>query len=141
MGDNQISDVCCLRAHSELSIASDELSAEEIGRRLAIQPTNIEIKGDFYKDTIEVKKHKFYLSTKGTVTSNDTNDHLDWLIYKLKNKGDQISEIKKLGCRIAVSCSWWGRDGAGGPIVGPAQMRGMGNLDIPVGWLVWFNED
>ena len=81
------------------------------------------------------------LDSEGMVVSRDLRRHLDWLILQLRGKHDQLREFRDAGYHIDVFCHWVQLGGTGGPTLSPANMRGLAELDLELGFEFWSETD
>lgn len=78
-----------------------------------------------------------YLSTKDVIASKDVRRHVDWILVRLDGKDDALRSLRAEGHRMDVFCYWLSASGHGGPMLSPAIMRRLGQLEIEIGFDIY----
>jgi hypothetical protein len=77
------------------------------------------------------------LSTEGITASRDVRRHVAWILDRLAGKDEILRSLQTEECRIDIFCYWLSADGHGGPILCPAIMRRLGELELEVGFDIY----
>jgi hypothetical protein len=126
----------CKRTYVTLRIYPNSLDPTEVTKRLRIEPTHWQRRGESQKaGNRPAKLHGWFLSSNGEVESRDVRSHLDWLLSRITPQADAILALQRVGCRMDVSCYWVSALGHGGPSVRPAQMGELARLELEL----WFD--
>ena len=126
----------CERTYATLRIYPESLDPAEVTKRLRIEPTDWQRRGESRKPgSRPAKLHGWFLSSDGEVESRDVRLHLDWLLSRIAPQADVILALQREGCRMDVSCYWVSASGHGGPSVRPAQMGELARLGLEL----WFD--
>jgi hypothetical protein len=128
----------CARTFATLRVYPERLDPDEVTRRLGIEPSNLQRKGDPLtksKQPVLAKTHGWFLTTEGAIESRDVRKHLDWLLERLVPRAEAVRSLQADGCSMDISCYWLSFSGHGGPSVRPAQMAELARL----GQELWFD--
>ena len=126
----------CERTYATLRIYHESLDPDEVTKRLRIEPTDWQRRGESRKaGSRPAKLHGWFLSSDGEVESRDVRLHLDWLLSRIAPQADAILALQSDGCRMDVSCYWVSASGHGGPSVRPTQMGELARLGLEL----WFD--
>ena len=126
----------CERTYATLRIYPESLDPAEVTKRLRIEPTDWQRRGESRKPgSRPAKLHGWFLSSDGEVESRDVRLHLDWLLSHIAPQADAILALQREGCRMDVSRYWVSASGHGGPSVRPAQMGELARLGLEL----WFD--
>lgn len=133
----------CIRTFATLRFYHDDASPDAVTRALGLFPTEFQKKG-VQKKGENVRRGKVvhralsgcFLRSKGEVESRDVRCHIDWILDRLDGKGAAIANLHVQGWRSDVFCFWLGI-GSGGPMLDPAQMGRLSELDLPCGFDVY----
>jgi len=126
----------CERTYATLRIYPESLDPDEVTKRLRIEPTDWQRRGESRKlGSRPPKLHGWFLSSDGEVESRDVRLHLDWLLSRIAPQADAILALQRDGCRMDVSCYWVSASGHGGPSVLPVQMGELARLGLEL----WFD--
>ena len=128
---------------ARLLIYPDQLSPDDITRRLSIEPTKTSVAGEIRVNRLglkrTVKSSTWILSSEGRVDSKDLRRHLDWLLACLRPTQAAIHTLQTIaGVRMGIDCLWESRGGQGGPTLSPEQMRAMAELDLECSFNIEF---
>ncbi len=130
----------CTRTYSTLRIVSDEVDPEKISKTLGLEPTDSFRTGDAYSICkLTRKQNGWFLSTESSMESQDTEEHIGFILAKLDGKGEAVAALHAAGCHLDIF-SFWTSNGQGGPSLTAEQMLILGNLGIPVSWEVYADE-
>lgn len=129
----------CAETYATLRILSHTVPAELIAQAMQVAPTRSFAKGDhFGVDGGNIRQQTgWFWSTHEMSTSRDTRRHLDLVIQMLETKTKVILDLQAMGCKIDIVNYWVSKDGEGGPLIEPYQMRRLAELDLPVWWDVY----
>jgi Domain of unknown function (DUF4279) len=126
----------CKQTYVTLRIYPESLDPAEVTKRLRIEPTDWQRRGESRKPGGRpAKLHGWFLSSDGEVESRDVRLHLDWLLSRIAPQADAILGLQRDGCHMDVSCYWVSTSGHGGPSVRPAQMGELARLGLEL----WFD--
>ena len=81
------------------------------------------------------------LSSDGTIQSRDLRRHLDWLIATLQGRYIALQQLKEHHYSVDGICHWVQLGGTGGPTLSPANMRGLADLDLELGFEFWSEDE
>jgi Domain of unknown function (DUF4279) len=94
----------CERTYATLRIYPEAFDPDEVTKRLRIEPTNSQRRGESRKPGGRpAKLHGWFLSSDGAVESRDVRRHLDWLLSFIAPQADAILALQKEGCLMDVS--------------------------------------
>jgi hypothetical protein len=131
----------CRKTFAALRTFLDSVGPEVITAKLGITPTANFLKGDRHGGgKFSRKFNGWFLSSEGLVESKDTRRHIDWVISQLANHEVTLKEMRAAGFEMDISCFWLST-GQGGPIISPAQMRELSQLELEIWWDVYFDGD
>ncbi|MCC7383328.1 MAG: DUF4279 domain-containing protein [Deltaproteobacteria bacterium] len=133
----------CLDTHCVLLIYSGALPPEMVSETLALTPTMTARIGDDLVNSLGRKRvirlNRWELSSEGRASSRDLRHHLDWLIEQLRPAEPGLAKLRQTaGLTMSVQCVWWSREGHGGPVLWPEQMRALAALDLECAFDVYF---
>jgi hypothetical protein len=136
----------CDRTDVELRIYPGDRDPDWVTAVLGIRATSVNRKGERHTSAIgrvrTTPKNGWFLSSAGKVASKDARRHLDWLLDALEPAQEQLrSLVEDDGIRVSVICVWWSASGHGGPILSPAQMSRLADLDLELGFDIYFLPD
>ena len=137
----------CERTLATLRIYGDDLDPQSITRRLGLQPSDSqrrgEIKAGIRGRQRTVKVGGWFLSSEDHVQSKDLRRHLDWLLDRLLPAKEEILELQEEDAiKMGVNCIWWSESGQGGPTLWPEQMQCLAGLNLECGFdVAFFGED
>ncbi len=73
---------------------------------------------------------RWFLSSKGLVTSKDSRRHIDWLLDQVLPRRQAIAALQSEGAEVCVSCFWASAQGHGGPILSKRQLARLAELGL-----------
>ena len=122
LGVDRTCAVLCIHSHS--------LRAIEITQLINLQPTSI-VEASLAREFKDTRRpHGWFLSSEKQVSSKELKTHLDWLIAEITpNKKSLFKLQRRRGIKVMVRCPWW-TNGDDGPVLWPAQMMGLGQLNL-----------
>lgn len=126
----------CERTCAKLLIYCGAMHPSAVSNLLGMEPTSEVVLGEPGRTNSLGKApigrlNGWFLSSEGSVESQDTRRHVDWLIAKLKPSSGVLRELQaKPDVRMSVDCIWWSRYGDGGPTLWPEQMRALADLNL-----------
>ena len=131
----------CVRTYASLRILHDDLEPDRVTRLLGIEPSESQVKGAAYINSIGREKMAeiggWFLSTEGVIASRDLRRHVDCILDKLVGKDESLKRLQADGNEIDVFCYWLAAEGHGGPTLSPAIMRRLGELEIEIGFDIY----
>lgn len=134
----------CSDTYATLRIYSDSISADEMTKRLGIQPTDTQKVGDlFYKNkpnSIKIKINGWFLSSEGKVKSKDSRNHINWIFEQFKYNFRALKYLQNKNCRMDISCYWLSKSGNGGPTISPDQAHYLSKANIDL-WYDFYSEE
>jgi len=122
-----------------LRILGDDVDPEAITLEMGMSPDQFHRKGDVHGTRSPVvRKHGYWTitSSKHIAASDDTNDHIQWLVAAVAPKLDRLATYKGRGWRVDIWIGIHTSVGHGGPTLRPdvlAQLAALGldvNLDL-----------
>lgn len=136
----------CESTYAELRIYSGDLPPSEVTQLLRLSPSEVHEKGQTRRSrlgrTHVLHLNGWFLSSEGHLASKDLRRHLDWLLGALGPSLDGLTELQsRSDVRVTVACIWRSAHGHGGPVLWPEQMRRLAELDLEVGFDVYFFGD
>jgi hypothetical protein len=134
----------CRETSAALRIMHLELEPDYISQQLEMVPSWSRKKGEISDTSKRAARIGIWaLDTEGIVKSRDLRRHIDWIIEQVSEKKPVLDELRRQAYRMDVFCLWVRSGGTGGPILSPHNMRGLGVLDLEIGFEFWDieNED
>jgi hypothetical protein len=131
----------CAETHATLRIYPGDLDPDSVTGRLGIEPSDWQRRGEPRRIGGVSKVAPisgWFLSSEGHIVSRDVRRHLDWLLDRLAAKAPLLRSLHEEGSRIEVCCKWLSMSGHGGPILSPAQMRGLSELGLELWFDIYF---
>ena len=127
----------CRKTYAGLRIYHDELDPDRITGLLGIEPSRTQVKGRITSGKIPPPTGGWFLSTENVTTSRDVRRHVDWILNRLEGKDDALMRLQSEGHHMDISCFWVSASGHGGPMLSPAIMRRLGELEIGIGFNIY----
>lgn len=127
----------CERTYATLRIYPGEVSPFVVTQALGLEPTRISVKGE--KSPLHV--NGWFFSSQGTIESKDSRRHIDWLLDQVEPVAKELDALRLSGAKADISCFWESSTGNGGPTLSPEQMKRLCQMNLSVGWDVWFSSD
>jgi hypothetical protein len=132
----------CLKTHAGLRIYHDDLDPERITGLLGIEPSKTQVKGRGHTRSNGMESRPapiggWFLSSDGVIYSRDVRRHVDWVLDKLLGKDEVLTRLQEDGYRMDIFCYWLSASGHGGPILSPAIMRRLGELELEIGFDIY----
>lgn len=130
----------CAETYSSLRIISAAIAADEISRRLRLEPTRSHAVGDLISphEIATRPHHGWFLETRGIVESLDSRRHIDWLLDRVAPAENELRDLIADAVRADVFSYWRSANGHGGPMLSPVQMSKLARLGLDCGWDVYF---
>ena len=130
----------CARTYATLIIYPEGIDPLAVTARLGIEPTSWQRRGEPMRSRGRALARiaplsGWFLTTRGAVESKDIRRHLDWLLDRIDPVAHVIRALQAEGCRMNVWAYWLAQSGQGGPMLSPAQMRRLADLDLEL----WFD--
>jgi hypothetical protein len=129
----------CARTYATLCVYPGEVDPAEITDRLGIEPSSWQRRGEVTERADRPPKvatiNGWFLGSKGRVESRDSRRHIDWLLDRVMPRAEAVRSLREKGCQMVINCYWLSRSGHGGPMIPPAQMMRLAELDIEL----WFD--
>ena len=138
----------CERTSASLSVFTGDENPEVVTQLLGVEPTRIVVKGREFTNSVGLTRIEpnniWKIKSEDFVDSRDLRDHLDWvlgLLLPVREKFEGLHE--RDGYQMRVACSWWSKDGGGGPALWPEQMLGLAqlNLELSLGFAYYGDDD
>jgi hypothetical protein len=120
----------CAETYVTLCMYPQEMDPREISKKLGVEPSSIQIRGETRLGGQAAPINAWFLSSKGKVKSKDSRRHLDWILNQVVGKEKVLRAFFKKGTRANLSCFWRTKQGHGGPIQSPVQMGKIGKLGL-----------
>jgi hypothetical protein len=129
----------CEDTYATLCIYPGELDPEEVTRRLRVQPTSIQRRGEPLVPgwARPAKLNAWFLCSREHVESRDSRRHIDWILDPIMPAREALASLREGGARMCISCYWRSAHGHGGPLLSPAQMRRLADLHLECGYDVY----
>jgi hypothetical protein len=107
------------------------------GRTLNLVPTYQQTKGQPLgrKSLPFAPLGGWFFGTEGIVESKVVEEHIGWILDRLDNKHEVISQLQREGCRVEISCYWASACGNGGPFLSATLLRRLAEFNIGI----WFD--
>jgi hypothetical protein len=136
----------CSRTFAELRIFAAELDPKQISQTLGLVPSSSQQRGQVITNSLgrdrTARLGVWRLSSDGHVESRDLRRHLDWLLAKLTPVADKLKELRRRGdLEMQIDCLWWSRAGDGGPVLWPAHLRVLADLDLELAFDLAFIDE
>lgn len=133
----------CERTDLTLRIYPGDLHPREVTRRLALEPSSEQVKGEVLPSVTGrnrvTRLNGWFLASEGKVLSLDLRRHLDWLLDILEPRAGELDALQRSpGVKMSVNCVWWSACGHGGPTLWPEQMRRLAALNLELGFDIYF---
>jgi hypothetical protein len=112
---------------------------DEVTERLGLAPTSVQRKGDLMTSGQRWPLNGWFLTSRGAVDSKDSRRHLDWLLDQLLSRRESLASLISDGARADIFCFWLSI-GHGGPTVSPEQARKLNDLELDLGFDVYFDK-
>jgi len=126
----------CARTYATLLVYPGERHPDEITSLLGVSPSRTSVAGEASPSRV----NGWFISSQGVIGSKDSRRHIDWLLDQISAVENRFKELLSHdGVRAEVRCFWESRSGNGGPIISPAQMSRLVQLDLSVSWDVWLD--
>jgi Domain of unknown function (DUF4279) len=94
----------CEKTYVTLRIYPGELDPIDVTARLGMEPSDWQRRGETFigsrRSGCLAKLHGWFLTSEGTVDSNDVRKHLDWLLMRIAPKSDAILVLQEQGCKM-----------------------------------------
>ena len=131
----------CSKAYAGLRIYHDDLDPDRVTGLLGIEPSQTQVRGQVLTRStgrpFTPPIGGWFLSTKGVIVSKDIRRHVDWILDRLAGKDQVLRSLQAEGNRMDVFCYWLSASGHGGPILSPAIMRRLGELELEIGFDIY----
>jgi hypothetical protein len=133
----------CERSVAKLRIYGDDLDPEALTKRLGIEPSAAQRKGQVFTNSPGLsrtaKVGAWFLSSEGKVESRDLRRHLDWLIAQIRGVSSELRALQdEPAVWMNIGCVWWSKHRDGGPVIGPEHMRTLADLNLECGFEISF---
>lgn len=134
----------CEKTYGTLCITGSDMNPLEVTSLLGIHPSKSQTSGETRASRngpILNKLSGWFLSTKDHVNSQDSRDHIDWILKTLVGKDHAIAAIHQRGWQAILSFYWLSFSGHGGPTLSPPQMRRLADLGLEISFDCYFLND
>jgi hypothetical protein len=133
----------CEETRVTLQLYCGDLHPSIANDTLKINPTRITVQGRVGANSRgkphTEKLNAWFLSSEHIVKSLDARRHLDWLLEQLEPSSKGLAHLQSMpGVEMWVGCTWWSAYGHGGPILSPAQMKRLADLNLTLGFDIYF---
>ncbi|MCX5999313.1 MAG: DUF4279 domain-containing protein [Chloroflexi bacterium] len=125
----------CILARASLCIYPDEVDPATVTKRLGLEPTYSQKKGEQRLErsgrlhTLGVSS--WLIDSDGAVSSRDLRRHLDWLLDRIEPAAAQLRELQQCpGVEMSVRCAWFAARQEAVPTLWPEQMRRLAALNL-----------
>lgn len=132
---------CCLYTHASFRMFGPDVDPDEVTALLGIEPTRSHRFGEIrYKD--RRFEHGMWLLDSDGLETTDAESHLEYLLDRLDAARTPVKELIASGRYWTdISCSWTSRFGHGGPIFSPQILARILDLNIPLGFDLYFADE
>lgn len=134
-----------LDAWANFRVYHAELKPEEVSALLDLEPSQVWLKGDTIhlldNSTRTAKTSGWLLSSYESLHDHSLNQHLKWLLTRLKGTSKALKYFRKRDFHIDVCLSWLANSSNTCPALTPEVMLTLGNLDIPACFDVYLTQD
>jgi Domain of unknown function (DUF4279) len=132
----------CRETSASLRVMHLELDPDYVSRQLGIAPSWSRKKGEMPKTSKRAARIGIWaLDTENIVKSRDLRRHIDWIIDQVSEKQLVFDELRRQDYKMDVFCLWIRSGGTGGPTLSSRNMRGLGALDLEMGFEFWDTEE
>jgi len=134
----------CRRTCVVFSVLCGSMLVTEATNFLGIQPTDVAEKGKVVANSRGriAPLNIWFIRSEGQVDSLDLRHHLDWLLDKIEPAASGIHQLQRLdGIVTRIMCIWESSVGHGGPTLWPEQMQRIANLNLELGFDIYFFGD
>ena len=122
----------CARTHASLRAICKNGRTASVTERLAIAPHAAH---DLDEEGLTRRRASVWrISTDKLVSSRDARRHVDHLLQLLEGKDDALAMLKDAGWKFDIFVFWESKSGHGGPMLGPAMMRRLAELELEIGF-------
>jgi len=109
-----------------------EFDPSVISRSLHLTPSSTWVAGDPVGASGRTRTFSgWFLETRGTVRSNEIEEHLEWVLERIEPRSHVIADLLRNDIDVDLDCSWSSTGMGGGPWIPPAAMARLGALGIP----------
>ncbi len=126
----------CEKTHASLVVYLENCDLEDVTAMLGISPTSWQRYGELPSNPNRLQKPAactaWMLESKNQTDSQDARRHIDWLLSQLSGKELAIRKLQMEGSVVKLWCYWLSKDGYGGPLLSPYQMKRLAELDIEI---------
>lgn len=129
----------CARTCATLRVYCGVDSPESITEKLGIEPSSIQPAEQRQEGRTD-RPAAWFLTSEHQVDSRDVRRHVDWLLSRLRGTSAAFEALRQRGVRADVFCYWLSASGHGGPILSPKQMSALSELELEIGFDVYFLE-
>lgn len=120
-----------------LRVYHPDLDPDALSAKLGLSPTDAQKKGQA-RHGVPAKMGGWFLSSAAIVHSRDCRRHIDWLLEQLSGKERILKQLRSEGYRMDISCFWASAYGHGGPVLSPQSMQKLAQLELEIGFDVYF---
>jgi hypothetical protein len=128
VGEMETSDSAynCERTYAELRIYPAIIDVSAVTHLLNANPTTSISRGDLRPNGKVFRLSVWSISSETFVKSLLLQDHLEWLLSKVKLSDSQQQALQQdVDLRLSVYCVWWSKNGIGGPRIASSHMLSL----------------
>lgn len=127
----------CEKTYATLRIYGDQIDPHELSKRLRLEPSKSQRKGESTGLKVIAPVGGWFLSSQGHVESRDVQRHIVWILDQLVDREPILRELQEQGFEIDVSCFWASAHGHGGPELSHEIMHRLSSLRLRIGFDVY----
>ncbi|ROS04551.1 uncharacterized protein DUF4279 [Sinobacterium caligoides] len=120
----------CVRTYATLRIYPQHINSASVDEFMGIKATKIWSQAD------GKPFDGWFLTTRGEIDSNDTTEHIQYLLDIVRPKRKHIVDVIAGGGTVNI-INFWHSDGQGGPGLSSHIISQMAELSIEVDWNVY----
>lgn len=130
----------CAKTFATFCVYHDTADPRDITAVLGITPTRSWVRGESHgtKRVAAYPTSGWFLSSESEVVAHDSLRHFEWLLAAIEPQRSALHELRQQGHRMGISCYWLSKSGHGGPTLTADIMRRFAELELPVGFDVYF---
>lgn len=129
------------RTYATLRIYHHELSPQEIGSCLDLEPDRVVQRGAALALRRTAPLNGWFYGSDSRLGSSDVGLHLAWLTQALASRRPALQALQERGCRMDISCFWESAANASGPALSGDLLIALSMLPLDEIWFdVYFDD-
>ncbi len=123
--------------YASINIYSDSVPPDEITRMLSVDCDRAVFKGKEIRSGVVAEQHAWIYTSKDRVTSEELNDHLEYLLNIIDDNSFQLQSIDEKDSWMRIFCFWESPNGNGGPIIPSKMIKRLAEFPFDLEFDVW----